>query len=128
MLDRFEERDLVQLTDGDDAVDAVRVTKALTRATVTIDGHVAAKYRTGGLPVPPLLTELACVIAYYHLHRDETPKKVKDDYEEALSDLVKIGKGVIKLDAGEETIPARDGAILVERPERLFGRDSMAGF
>lgn len=132
MLARFESGELVQLTDiGDEItgeIDEARVETALRGASTIIDGYVAAKYRTGQTPTPPLLTELACVLARHRLYRTAPPESVVKAQELALAQLKDISKGTIKLDAGEETIPERAGEYLVDRPERVFGRGSMGGF
>lgn len=125
---------LVQLTDdeGAGAIDASRVTAALRSAAVVIDGYVAFKYRTDteGAPIPPLLVELARDIALYklHLRRGQPPERIETAYKAATATLGQIAKGAIKLDAGEETLAPRPGAVLVSNPTRLFGRDDMSGF
>lgn len=124
----FEERDLVQLSDwaGAGAIDADRIERALKKAGNKIDGYVAAKYgdRTG-LPVPPLLTELACDIAFYELHRSTPPDGVKDKHKAAIDTLRDIAAGKIKIDEGDITaVPARPGAIHIAGRKR-FTRDEL---
>lgn len=128
MLARFDEAELVQLTDeaNTGAIDQARVAVALADAATRIDGYVAVKYRAGA-PVP-LLTTIACALARHALYRKAPPEVVVDAQKEALATLRDIAKGVIKLDAGEEALPARDGAILVERPDRVFGRERLSGY
>ena len=131
MLDRFEASELLQLTDADgvdDARLADRVAVQLADAKTVIDAHVAAKYQTGGDPVPPLLNRIACDLARFGLYRDAPPEAVQSRHDQARADLKAIAKGVIKLDSGREEIAPRPGAVLVDRPPRLFGRDSMKGF
>ncbi|WP_066667354.1 MULTISPECIES: gp436 family protein [unclassified Sphingomonas] len=131
MLARFEESELVQVVDAADLADpvlATRVDAAILRAGTLINAHVAAKYRTGTDPVPPLLTEIACDLARHALYRSAPPETVVDRRDKAMALLKDIAKGVIKLDAGEEALPERPGAILVERPDRLFGRDRLSGY
>jgi phage gp36-like protein len=132
LLARFPEADLVQLTDdeGAGAIDVSRIDRAIASAGTIIDGYVAAKYRTGQLPTPPLLTELAGDIVLFRLHerRDTPPERVSNAHDRALAMLAQIAKGTIKLDVGEETLAPRPGAVLVSRPTRLFGRDDMQGF
>lgn len=131
MLARFEAAELVQLAQAEDAADpvlATRVVTALTRAQSIIDGYVAAKYRTGEIATPPLLTEIACDLARHAMYRDEAPGTVVDARDQALKWLRDISTGTLKLDDGAAELPARTGAVLVTRPPRLFGRDSMGGF
>ncbi len=129
MLARWNEGDLIQLAEADDLDGAgARITTALTAASNTIDGYVAVKYRTGSAPVPPLLADIACDLARFRMFRDNPTEAAEKARDAAMAQLRDIAKGTIKLDDGEQPLAARPGAILVERPERLFGRDSMRGF
>jgi len=130
MLARYDEADLVQLTDqaGTGTIDAVRVDTALKSASTRIDGYVATKYRTAGVAVHPLLVDLACTLARYQLFRDAPPESVVADRKDAIATLEKIASGAVKLDDGASEPPIRDGAIVVSRPDRIFGRDSMSGY
>lgn len=123
----FEERDLVQLSDwaGAGEIDGARIERALKKAGNKIDGYVAAKYGDrSGLPVPPLLTELACDIAFYELHRSTPPDGVKDKHKAAIDTLRDIQAGKVKLDEGDITaIPARPGAIHFEGTRRFSRSD-----
>lgn len=129
MLARWSEMDLVQLAEADDLAGATpRITTQLTSAGHIIDGYVAVKYRTGAAPIPPLLTDIACDIARFRLFRDHPTDAAEKAHHAAMAQLAHIAKGTIKLDDGAEPLAERPGAILVERPERLFGRGSMGGF
>jgi phage gp36-like protein len=124
----FEERDLVQLSDwaGAGTIDQARIERALKKAGNKIDGYVAAKYgdRTA-LPVPPLLTELACDIAFYELHRSTPPDGVKDKHKAAIETLRDIAAGKVKIDEGVvDAQPARPGAIHFAGRKR-FSRDEL---
>lgn len=126
------ERALIQLTDDDatGAIDAALVEKALDMADNEINGYVAAYYRRAdaAAPVPKLLTDLACDIAHYRLFRHGSPtERVQKLYDAAVAKLRDIARGIIKLDLGEETLPEREGQILVESADRLFTRDKMDG-
>lgn len=130
MRARFRESDLVQLADVDAINDAQGFVEGrLTKAGSVIDGYVAAYYAPrAGLPVPQILTELACDITFYQMHRAEPPEKVKDDYKTALATLRDISKGLVKIDDGAEAVPEREGAVLVTAPGRIFDRESMRGY
>lgn len=133
MRSRIPEDRLIQLTDdaGTGAADEGVLTRAIEQADNEIDGYVSAYYkRTDAvLPVPPLLTDIAVRVAYYRLFRHGSPtEQVEKDYDRAVSQLRDISKGVIKIDRGEETVPARDGMILVEGPERVASNADLRGF
>lgn len=131
MLARYDEADLVQLTDqaGSGTIDEARVATALQDATDEIDGYVAAKYRTGTPPVPARLVKIACIIARHALFRDTAPDAVVKARDAAIAELRDIARGIIKLDDGSgEQLQTRPGAIVVDRRERIFGRDDMGGY
>ena len=131
MKARFSEADLIQLADVA-TIDAAQpyVEQKLSKAAAIVDGYVAAFYgdRTN-LPVPPLLTECACDIAFFAMFRREATDKAKNDRDAAIVTLRDIAKGTIKIDGGDiNAQPARPGAVLFQGNDRVFGRDKMDGF
>jgi len=132
MQARFRADDLVQLSDWDDtgALDAARIATAINKAGTIIDGYVAAKYGDrSDLPVPPLLTEIACDIAYRQLHRAGVPDEVMKRHDAAIAMLRDIATGKIRIDAGDiGAVPARPGAILRRGADRQFGRDQLGNY
>lgn len=133
MRARVPEDRLIELTDDarTGAVDEGAVGRAIAQAENEVFSYTGVYYKRADLvePVPELLTDLACRIAYYRLFRHGNPtEQVEKDYTRAMSTLGNIAKGVIKIDRGEETVPARDGMILVEGPERVAGTDQLKGF
>lgn len=131
MQARFEERDLIQLTDeaGTGDLDVARIDKALTSADTLITSYVAARHRdTAALAGHDLLTDIACDYAFSLLWRSELPDWVSTRRKEALARLGDIAKGVIKLDAGVEEAPPRPGQILTSGSERRFDRSSLDGY
>lgn len=128
MYDRYNAVDLEQLTDGDGGVDEQRVERLLESADNLIKSHVSAHYDTGAFAsVPPLLTDIACTIAYYRLFSNAVPDQVKDDYKDAIRTLERIADGKVKLDEGSKPAAPRAGAIHVSGNPRLFTRDRMDG-
>ena len=131
MQARFEERDLIQLTDeaGAGVIDAARIDQVLTSSDALITGYVAARHRdTAALAGHAILTDIACDYALSLLWRSDAPEWVRDRRKLAIEQLTKISSGVIKLDQGEEQAAPRPGQILTSGPERRFSRDSLAGF
>ncbi len=101
---------------------------AIDQAGTAIDAHVSAYYKRidAALPVPPILTDIACDIARYRLFRQGVPPEhIKTLFDSAMRQLRDIAAGKLKLDLGEETFEARPGMILVESQERHFTRKSM---
>lgn len=128
MQARFRPEQLLQLSDwdGTGAIDQARIEQAIATAGTKIDGYVAAKYGDrSALPVPPLLTALACDIAFYELHRGTAPEGVEKKHKAAIDMLREIERGRMKIDEGDITaIPARPGAIHFAGTRR-FSRDDL---
>lgn len=124
MQARFEEADLIQLTDEAHAgvIDAAKVDRALASADALITSYVANRHNdTAGFAGHPVLTDVACDYAFSLLWKSDPPEWVKDRRKLALATLDKISSGAVKLDAGEETAAARPGQILTSGPERKLG-------
>lgn len=113
LIDRFGERELVELTDPAelDAVDADRVQLKLDDAHALADGYLARVY---ALPLagcvkpvgvgaveqvpPPQLTRIVCDIARYYLYDDLAPEaEVYRRFKAALAELQAIADGTQRL-------------------------------
>lgn len=131
MQARFEERDLVQLTDaaGAGSIDADRISRALVKADAIITGYVASRHAdAASFAGHDLLADVACDIAFADLWRTEQPEHVKTRRKDAIDTLKDIAAGRIKLDGGQEEAAPRPGQIITSGPDRKFDRDSLAGF
>lgn len=131
MKARFSEADLIQLADVAAIADAQPyVDQKLAKAGAIVDGYVSAFYGDrSNLPVPPLLTECACDIAYHAMFRREATEKATKDRDAAIATLRDVAKGTIKIDGGDiNAQPARPGAVLFQGNDRVFGRGNMDGF
>jgi phage gp36-like protein len=74
------------------------------------------------------LVELACQIAYCDLAANPTEYAIKRK-SDALSHLRDISRGLLKLDEGTpDSIPSREGQIIVPDAERVFSHDKLRGF
>lgn len=112
LIDRFGERELVELTDPDGvAVRAARVQLALDDAQALADGLLARVYRLPlagcakpapapgdpqamALVPPPQLTRAVCDLARYYLYDDLAPEhEVALRYKAALRELQAIADG-----------------------------------
>jgi phage gp36-like protein len=134
LVDRFGERELVQLTDRTNkppsTVDDVVVGRALGDADGTIDGYVGKQYALPLSVVPPVLTKIAADLARYYLHGEAAGPDsiVTRNYNGAVAWLKDVAKGLVSIDDGAETpAQAGGGAIKTSAPNRVFTRDSLKG-
>lgn len=133
LTERFGERLLVELTDrGEvvtDTIDSDVVDRALADTDAMIDGYLAARYALPMATVPPLITDLAQVIAIYKLHVFEPNEKIRKDYEDALRQLREISSGAIKLPiAGLEPAGTGGTGARVTDRERPMTEQNLKGF
>lgn len=131
MQARFEPRDLLQLTDHEDTGEIVsaRIDQAIDSADATIRSHVAARHKdVDTLAGNPVLTDIACDIAFFRLWRSDPPDWVKERWKAAMRALEAIRDGKTKLDGGTEEAPARPGQILTATDQRRFGRDNLGSY
>lgn len=131
MQARFEERDLLQLTDddGSGAIDTARIEGKLISADALITGYVARRHRnTAQFAGNTILRDIACDYAFYLLWRSNAPDWVLDRKKAALRQLEQIATGTLMLDQGEEQAAPRPGQILVTSDPQRFGRDKLGSF
>jgi phage gp36-like protein len=137
LIDRFGERELIQLTDRTNTpvstVDDVVVNRALGDATSLIDGYVGKVYTLPLATVPDILAKLSADVARFYLHGKGVDKDhpVRVAYNDAVAYLVNVAKGLVQLvDIGSgETPPAAGGGqVQVIAPAKTFSRDSLKGF
>ena len=105
LTDRYGARMLVALTDragtASGEIDMAVVDRALADTDAMIDGYLAGRYALPVAEVPPLLADLAQVIAIWKLHPHQPDPKIETDYRDARKSLEAIAHGTIRL--------ARDG-------------------
>jgi phage gp36-like protein len=133
LIDRFGERELIQLTDRADVptgqiVDAV-LAAALADADRIINGYVMARYALPLVTVPELLGTLAADIARYKLYKDQPGETVRKNYEDALRQLRDISNGLIILDVGGiEPASSEVQEVRTSGSARVFSSDTMRGY
>lgn len=132
MIDRYSERELIELTDRaepytDAIVDTV-LDKALADAGIEIDSYIARKYDLPLASTPPMLNRHACTIAWYILHRGRHPDEVRDQYKDALSWLKDVADGRVELDVAGSRPDSAPADARVEGPDKTFSRDTLEGF
>jgi phage gp36-like protein len=131
MQARFEERDLIQLSDQDNsgAIDAGVIDAKLASADAIITSYIAARHKdTAKLAGNDLLTDIACDYAFSLLWRSNPPEWVLTRRKDAIQRLRDISSGVIKLDSGSEEAKPRPGQILVTSDPQRFSRDKLDGY
>lgn len=131
MIDRFEESELVQLTDRSDAgvIDQVVLAKALADADAKIDGYLAGRYSLPLSVVPKVLELYACDIARYLLHDNHATDQVTKRYDDAIKFLERVANGQISIGVNDvgQTPPVNDGA-QIESAGSTFARDKSKVF
>lgn len=128
MLSRFKSAELIQLTDeaGEGVIDEGKVTQEIASASAMVEGFVAATYHLDPTqPFPQLLVDMTCDIARYRLYSQTPPELPTKRYDSAMTTLRGIRDGSVKLDLGVESIPARDGQILLQSGDREMSRRQM---
>lgn len=133
LTDRYGDRLLVSLTDREEVatgtIDTDVIDRVLADADAQIDGYLKARYKLPLAATPPLIADLAQVIAIWKLHRFDPPQKVKDDYAEAIRMLKDIGRGILVLDvAGAEPEGSGASGVRITDRERPLSADRMKGW
>lgn len=132
MLQRYEEKQLIQLTDivepwTEAIVDSV-LDNALSDASSTIDLYLGGRYDLPLSSTPAALVEMCCTLAFYKLNRGRYDEDLRQDYEDVLKQLEHISSGKMKLDQGGEEPESAAAIAEVDGPNRTFNRDSLKGF
>lgn len=126
--------ELIQLTDRadppTDQVDDDVLAGALEAADAEIDAYVGSAYKLPLEAPAPILRQIGCVVARYHLHKDEVPEKVRVDYDDALKKLEHIAAGKISLDqpTGPDPEPIKAGRVQGISAAPVFTPANLAGF
>lgn len=133
LIDKFGVTMLVHLTDRGPVptglIDAAVVARVLADADAEIDGYLAGRYALPMAVVPPVVTNLALVIAIYQLHTFEPDPKIIRDYDQAMKRLREISNGTVMIPAAglEPERVEGSGARITDR-ERPFTADNLKGF
>ncbi len=124
--------ELVELTtDSGSQPDAAVIAEAIAKAGAVIDAYCGGRYAVPLAPVPDIVKTLCVDLAIYHLYsrRDQMPEIRRQKYEDAMSYLKDIAKGVATLGAAEAAA-AVSGAGLADLSSqaRVFDRDKLSGW
>lgn len=132
LIDRFGERELIQISDRTgqaDGVDDAVANRALEDAGAEIDGYLAGRYTLPLSTVPRVLVNVACDIARYRLYDDRVTEAVQKRYEDAIKflTLVSTGKVGLGLDTNTAPVPSTGGPAM-DTSERVFSQDRLADY
>lgn len=132
LIDRFGQRELIELTDRADpptgTIDAAVVAGALADAAEVINSYIGRRYDLPLAETPAVLRRVAADIARFYLHKDDPIEAARNAHAEALKWLKDLAEGRAVLDlAGEEAAPA-EATVQIASQAKLFGRDKLDGF
>ncbi|HAF00387.1 MAG TPA: DUF1320 domain-containing protein [Methylophilaceae bacterium] len=132
MVDRFGEREVIELTDRDNTgvIDVPLLVKFLQSADDEINGYLAARYTLPMTSAPLILTRLACDIARYQLCDIRATDLIKQRYDDAVKYLINVSKGVVSLgvDAGNQVEPVTGGTIKIVSNDRVFSNSTLSDY
>ena len=136
LINRYPNRDLVQLTNEDPTITTVNTTalqQALDDASAEIDGYLGGRFTLPLSDPPVVLHRLACDVAIYRLQSLRPLHDLADArrrYDDAIAMLSKVADGTLSLGIavdGQEVANSQ-GAEQSAGPTRVFNRTSMKGF
>jgi len=133
LTDRYGLQMLVNLTDrAEEAtgeIGAAVIDRALADTDAFIDGFLAGRYALPLAETPPLLADLAQVIAVWKLHTHQPDAKIEADYKDARKTLESIARGDVRLPvAGVEPAGTGGSGARITDRERPFTEANLKGF
>ncbi|HYB92396.1 MAG TPA: DUF1320 domain-containing protein [Candidatus Binataceae bacterium] len=136
MINRYPNRDLVQLTNEDPTavtIDTAPLQQALSDASAEIDGYLEGRFALPLADPPAVLNRLATDIAMYRLQVLRPLHDLEDArrrYDDAIAMLGKVASGELTLGlaADNHEPPVAGAAEAVEGPGRVFSRGSLKGY
>lgn len=132
MVDRFGEKEMIQISDRTglaDGIDEAAVERALEDAGAEIDGYLAGRYKLPLATVPRVLVNVGCDIARYRLYDDRVTEQIQKRYDDAVKFLGNVASGKIGLglDVAQAPVQASGGPTL-ESAERVFSQDTLRDY
>lgn len=135
LIDRFGQRELVQLTDRTNVppttIDATVIARHLADATAVVDSYLGKVYALPLAETPPVVVKVTADIARYYAHGKAADRDgpVARAHAEALAWLKDVSRGLVQLDVGG-AVPAEagGGSVRADPPGRVFTRDSLGDY
>ena len=136
VINRYPNRDLVQLTNEDPTATTVNtapITQALSDASAEIDGYIEGRFTLPLTDPPTVLNRLATDIAMYRMQTLRPLHDLEDArkrYEDAVAILSKVAAGELTLGlAADGQEPPLAGSVeAVQGPDRVFNRGNLKGY
>lgn len=133
LTDRYGAQMLVNLTDRAEIatgeIDEAVIDRALADTDAFIDGFLAGRYVLPLAVTPPLLADLAQVIAIWKLHTHAPDPKIEADYKDARKTLEGIARGDVRLPvAGVEPAGTGGSGARITDRDRPFTEANLKGF
>jgi len=133
MQQRFGERELIYLSERDDApVDVINtavIEQAITDASDVIDGYLAGRYELPLVTVPNLLEQFCCDIARYKLGTNDTPEHIETRHKDAIKFLTSVAKGELSIGVNALGQDAKvQNTATIQSAGSVFAREKTKGF
>jgi phage gp36-like protein len=136
VINRYPNRDLVQLTNEDPTATTVNdapITQALADASAEIDGYIEGRFALPLTDPPAVLNRLTTDIAMYRLQSLRPLHDLEDArrrYEDAVAMLRQVAAGELTLGlSADGKEPPLAGAVETTRgPNRVFNRRRLKGY
>ncbi|MGB0060226.1 gp436 family protein [Candidatus Binatus sp.] len=136
MINRYPNRDLVQLTNEDPTATTINdtpITQALADASAEIDGYLDGRFTLPLTDPPAVLNRLTTDIAMYRMQSLRPLHDLEDArqrYEDAVAMLAKVAAGdlTLGLSADNQEPPLAGSVETVQGPDRVFDRDKLKGY
>ena len=137
MINRYPNRDLVQLTNEDPTATTVNdtpLTQALADASAEIDGYIESRFALPLTDPPAVLNRLTTDIAMYRLQSLRPLHDLEDArtrYEDAIAMLTKVAAGELTLGLSADNIEpptASESIETVRTSGRVFNRGNLKGY
>lgn len=134
LLNRYSNRDLVQLTNEDPAATTVNTAvlqQALDDASAEIDGYLGARFVLPLTDPPSILNRIAADIAMYRIQSLRPIHDLADArkrYDDAIAMLIRVAGGELTLGIAADGRETAVSAEPSEGPARVFNRSSLKGF
>jgi len=126
LITRYGEQQLVELSDrGEELtgeIDAAIISDALISASALVDSYVGKRYRLPVSPVPLLLRNVCCTLAYFELHRGRYADETRVAYDDALRTLAQISNGTMVLDVAGKEAASAGAQVATSQNKRQFDR------